>query len=100
MLIKSHDAFEETVKRQSEKLEHLKLAYDESYLDPTNVRSKLQKHLAFDSELSENEKRPVAVKAQEELLISKSAEPSYGLHLSDESSFHISSLDGPHPTLA
>ncbi|VDO69394.1 unnamed protein product [Heligmosomoides polygyrus] len=136
MLIKSHDAFEETVKKQSEKLEHLKadaskliasdneyrgdvearceevlqrhaamlesasrrrgllcdskkyhefirtcgelitwinaklqLAYDESYLDPTNLRSKLQKHLAFDSELTENEKRLVAVEAQGEQLI-------------------------------
>ncbi|CAJ0961940.1 unnamed protein product, partial [Mesorhabditis belari] len=39
----------------------LQLAYDESYLDPANLRSKLQKHLAFDSELSENEKRLNAV---------------------------------------
>ncbi|VDM73350.1 unnamed protein product, partial [Strongylus vulgaris] len=136
LLIKSHDAFEETVKKQSEKLESLKadanklmasdneyrgdvaarceevlqrhagmlessskrrmllcdskkyhefirtcgelitwinaklqLAYDESYLDPTNLRSKLQKHLAFDSELTENEKRLVAVEAQGEQLI-------------------------------
>ncbi|VDL75035.1 unnamed protein product [Nippostrongylus brasiliensis] len=136
MLIKSHDAFEETVRKQSEKLEHLKadalklsqsdneyrgdvearceevmqrhaallesasrrrgllhdskkyhefirtcgelitwinaklqLAYDESYLDPTNLRAKLQKHLAFDSELTENEKRLVAVEAQGEQLI-------------------------------
>lgn len=45
------------------------LAYDESYLDPTNLRSKLQKHLAFDSELTENEKRLVAVEAQGEQLI-------------------------------
>ncbi|CAJ0573578.1 unnamed protein product, partial [Mesorhabditis spiculigera] len=35
----------------------LQLAYDESYLDPANLRSKLQKHLAFDSELAENEQR-------------------------------------------
>uniref|UniRef100_A0A183G6D8 PH domain-containing protein n=1 Tax=Heligmosomoides polygyrus TaxID=6339 RepID=A0A183G6D8_HELPZ len=63
----------------------LQLAYDESYLDPTNLRSKLQKHLAFDSELSENEKRLVAVEALGEQLISKSAESSYLLHLSDES---------------
>uniref|UniRef100_A0A0K0DJQ5 PH domain-containing protein n=1 Tax=Angiostrongylus cantonensis TaxID=6313 RepID=A0A0K0DJQ5_ANGCA len=142
MLIKSHDAFEETVRKQSEKLECLKadakqlisgdneyrsdiearwclsfrceevmqryasmlelssrrrgllcdskkyhdfirtcgelitwinaklqLAYDESYLDPTNLRAKLQKHLAFDSELTENEKRLVAVEAQGEQLI-------------------------------
>ncbi|KAL6743755.1 hypothetical protein Aduo_016762 [Ancylostoma duodenale] len=136
LLIKSHDAFEETVKKQSEKLDHLKadaqklmaseneyrgdvearceevllrhaamlessnqrrgllcdskkyhefirtcgelitwinaklqLAYDESYLDPTNLRAKLQKHLAFDSELTENEKRLVAVEAQGEQLI-------------------------------
>ncbi|PIO70965.1 spectrin repeat-containing domain protein [Teladorsagia circumcincta] len=136
MLIKSHDAFEETVRKQSEKLENLKadaaklitsdneyrgdvearceevmqrhaamldsaakrrgllcdskkyhefirtcgelitwinaklqLANDESYLDPTNLRAKLQKHLAFDSELTENEKRLVAVEAQGEQLI-------------------------------
>ncbi|VDO76218.1 unnamed protein product [Haemonchus placei] len=136
MLIKSHDAFEETVRKQSEKLDNLKadadkliksdneyrgvvearceevlqrhaamlessskrrgllcdskkyhefirtcgelitwinaklqLAYDESYLDPTNLRAKLQKHLAFDSELTENEKRLVAVEAQGEQLI-------------------------------
>ncbi|KHJ79774.1 spectrin repeat-containing domain protein [Oesophagostomum dentatum] len=47
----------------------LQLAYDESYLDPTNLRAKLQKHLAFDSELTENEKRLVAVEAQGEQLI-------------------------------
>ncbi|CAI4223262.1 unnamed protein product [Auanema sp. JU1783] len=131
MLIKSHDAFEETVKKQSEKVDILKrdadtllksdneykgdisarseeilqrysnlldlssnrrrmlieskryhefirscgelitwitaklqLAYDESYLDPINLRSKLQKHLAFDSELNENEKRLAVVEEQ------------------------------------
>ncbi|KAK6758912.1 hypothetical protein RB195_016254 [Necator americanus] len=136
LLIKSHDAFEETIKKQGEKLVRLKsdaekligsdneyrgdvqarceevlqrheamletssnrrgllcdskkyhefirtcgelitwinaklqLAYDESYLDPTNLRAKLQKHLAFDSELTENEKRLVAVEAQGEQLI-------------------------------
>ncbi|KJH48207.1 spectrin repeat-containing domain protein [Dictyocaulus viviparus] len=136
MLIKSHDALEETVLKQSEKLDRLKadashlissdneyrgdvearceevmqryaamlelssqrrsllydskkyhdfirtcgelitwinaklqIAYDESYLDPTNLRAKLQKHLAFDSELTENEKRLVTVEAQGEQLI-------------------------------
>ncbi|CAB3398580.1 unnamed protein product [Caenorhabditis bovis] len=42
----------------------LQLAYDESFLDHTNLRSKLQKHMAFDSELVENEKRLTAVERQ------------------------------------
>lgn len=49
----------------------VQLAYDESYLDPTNLRSKLQKHLAFDSELTENEKRLVTVEDQGKKLISE-----------------------------
>ncbi|CAD6193236.1 unnamed protein product [Caenorhabditis auriculariae] len=136
MLIKSHNAFEETVKKQSEKMDllsknadllikngndyradiearrddvfsrynnllqlsaqrrsmlgdskryhefirqcgeliiwitaKLQLAYDESFLDQTNLRAKLQKHLAFDSELVENEKRLSAVEAQGEQLV-------------------------------
>uniref|UniRef100_A0A1I7X9F8 PH domain-containing protein n=1 Tax=Heterorhabditis bacteriophora TaxID=37862 RepID=A0A1I7X9F8_HETBA len=138
VLIKSHDAFEETVKKQGEKVDHLigeanklinsdneyrgdiearrdeilcrhkallessghrrvvlsdskkyhefirscgelitwinaklQLAYDESYLDPTNLRAKLQKHLAFDSELTENEKRLNTVDSQGKQLVSE-----------------------------
>ncbi|VDP46009.1 unnamed protein product [Heligmosomoides polygyrus] len=52
MLIKSHDAFEETVKRQSEKLEHLKadafklIASDNEYRGDVEARCEevLQRH--------------------------------------------------------
>lgn len=47
----------------------LQLAYDESFLDHTNLRSKLQKHMAFDSELVENEKRLSTVERQGEQLV-------------------------------
>ncbi|CAP39687.2 Protein CBR-SMA-1 [Caenorhabditis briggsae] len=47
----------------------LQLAYDESFLDHTNLRSKLQKHMAFDSELVENEKRLSNVERQGEELV-------------------------------
>ncbi|EJD74610.1 beta chain spectrin [Loa loa] len=36
---------------------NIQLAYDESFLDQTNLRVKLQKHLAFDAELEANEGR-------------------------------------------
>ncbi|VDM44604.1 unnamed protein product [Toxocara canis] len=35
----------------------IQLAYDESFLDQTNLRSKLQKHLVFEAELDANEGR-------------------------------------------
>uniref|UniRef100_A0A914XIB6 Spectrin alpha chain n=1 Tax=Plectus sambesii TaxID=2011161 RepID=A0A914XIB6_9BILA len=47
----------------------LQLAYDESFLDPTNLRSKLQKHLAFDAELHANQGRLDGVIAEGEGLI-------------------------------
>jgi DNA repair exonuclease SbcCD ATPase subunit len=47
------------------------MAYDESYLDSTNLRSKLQQHLAFDSELTENEKRLNTVEQEGEDFIQK-----------------------------
>ncbi|CAI2353897.1 unnamed protein product [Caenorhabditis sp. 36 PRJEB53466] len=49
----------------------LQLAYDESFLDHTNLRSKLQKHMAFDSELVENEKRLSTVERQGEELVAE-----------------------------
>ncbi|VDK88570.1 unnamed protein product, partial [Litomosoides sigmodontis] len=36
---------------------NIQLAYDESFLDQTNLRAKLQKHLTFDAELGANEGR-------------------------------------------
>ncbi len=37
--------------------EKLKTACDESYRDPTNLQTKLQKHQAFEAELSTNKAR-------------------------------------------
>ena len=37
--------------------EKLKTAKDESYLDPTNIRGKIQKHYNFEQELAANENR-------------------------------------------
>ena len=37
--------------------EKLQTASDESYRDPTNLQSKLQKHQAFEAELSANKER-------------------------------------------
>ena len=37
--------------------EKLQTASDESYRDPTNLQSKLQKHQAFEAELSANKGR-------------------------------------------
>ena len=37
--------------------EKFKVASDESYRDPTNLQSKLQKHQAFEAELSANKGR-------------------------------------------
>lgn len=47
----------------------LQMAYDESFLDHSNLRSKLQKHLAFDSELTENEKRLIGVEEEGENML-------------------------------
>lgn len=41
--------------------EKLKVAEDESYRDPTNLQSKLQKHNTFEAELSANKGRLDAV---------------------------------------
>lgn len=41
--------------------EKLKVAQDESYRDPTNLQSKLQKHRTFEAELSANKGRLDAV---------------------------------------
>ncbi len=37
--------------------EKLKTAKDDSYLDPTNIRGKLQKHVNFEQELKANKNR-------------------------------------------
>ncbi|KAI6229996.1 Spectrin repeat-containing domain protein [Aphelenchoides fujianensis] len=49
----------------------LQLAYDDAYIDPTNLRSKLRKHLAFDAELQQSEHRVEAVKAEGEKLLNE-----------------------------
>lgn len=46
------------------------IAGDESYRDPTNLQSKIQKHTAFESELVANRNRLNAVIAEGESLIS------------------------------
>lgn len=46
------------------------IAGDESYRDPTNLQSKIQKHAAFESELIANRNRLNAVTAEGESLIS------------------------------
>ena len=48
----------------------LQLAYDNDYIDPTNLRSKLQKHLAAEAELVANENRIEEIKAVGYKLIS------------------------------
>uniref|UniRef100_A0A158QA40 Spectrin beta chain n=1 Tax=Enterobius vermicularis TaxID=51028 RepID=A0A158QA40_ENTVE len=48
----------------------LQLAYDESYLDQTNLKSKLQKHLAFEAELDANEGRVNDIVSDGQKLIS------------------------------
>lgn len=47
----------------------LQLAYDEEYTDATSLRSKLQKHLAFETELQASEERVDAIRTQGERLI-------------------------------
>ncbi|KAI6237537.1 hypothetical protein M3Y95_00275500 [Aphelenchoides besseyi] len=49
----------------------LQLAYDDAYIDPTNLRSKLRKHLAFDAELQQSEHRIEKVKADGQQLLSE-----------------------------
>uniref|UniRef100_A0A915EL36 Uncharacterized protein n=1 Tax=Ditylenchus dipsaci TaxID=166011 RepID=A0A915EL36_9BILA len=49
----------------------LQLAYDDGFIDPTNLRSKLQKHLAFDAELQVSEDRVQAVQEDGEKLIAE-----------------------------
>ena len=43
--------------------EKLKTANDESYLDPTNIRGKLQKHINFEQELRANRNRLDEIKS-------------------------------------
>ncbi|VDK61916.1 unnamed protein product [Onchocerca ochengi] len=51
---------------------NIQLAYDESFLDQTNLRAKLQKHLTFDAELEANEGRVKSmVEAGNKLIASK-----------------------------
>ncbi|XP_063234159.1 spectrin alpha chain, non-erythrocytic 1 isoform X2 [Bacillus rossius redtenbacheri] len=45
------------------------VAVDESYRDPSNLQSKIQKHVAFESELAANRGRVAAVTAEGEKLI-------------------------------
>lgn len=49
--------------------EKLQVAIDESYRDPTNLQSKIQKHQAFEAELTANEGRVDAVVSEGENLI-------------------------------
>ncbi|KAI1720497.1 spectrin repeat domain-containing protein [Ditylenchus destructor] len=51
--------------------EKLQLAYDDGFIDPTNLRSKLQKHLAFDAELQASVDRIQAVREDGEQLIAE-----------------------------
>lgn len=50
----------------------LQLAYDDGYIDPTNLKSKLRKHLAFDAELQQNEHRVETIKTEGEKLLKES----------------------------
>lgn len=43
--------------------EKMQIASDESYRDPTNLQGKIQKHQAFEAELTANRKRVDAVSA-------------------------------------
>lgn len=49
----------------------LQLAYDDGFIDPTNLRFKLQKHLAFDAELAASGDRVDSVRQNGERLISE-----------------------------
>lgn len=50
-------------------LQKQQISADESYRDPTNLQSKIQKHAAFESELAANKSRVGAVTAEGEALI-------------------------------
>ncbi|KAI6189412.1 Karst [Aphelenchoides bicaudatus] len=50
----------------------LQLAYDDGYIDPTNLRSKLRKHLAFDAELQQSEHRVKTIREEGEKLLKES----------------------------
>lgn len=49
--------------------EKLKTAKDESYLDPTNIRGKLQKHVNFEQELRANRNRLDEIKSTGQELV-------------------------------
>ncbi|CAD5225498.1 unnamed protein product [Bursaphelenchus okinawaensis] len=49
----------------------LQLAYDDSYVDPTNLRSKLQRHQTFDAELQQSDDRVEAIRREGEKLINE-----------------------------
>lgn len=49
----------------------LQLAYDESFVDPANLRSKLQRHQAFHAELQQSEQRVLTIRAEGEKLASE-----------------------------
>src|SRR5699024_4141158 len=49
--------------------EKLKTASDQSYLDPTNIRGKLQKHTNFEQELRANRNRLDEIKSAAQELI-------------------------------
>ena len=48
--------------------EKVQTASDESYRDPTNLQSKLQKHQAFEAELSANKGRVESVRQVKRLI--------------------------------
>lgn len=49
----------------------IQLAYDDNLVDSTNLRSKLQRHEAFDAELQQSDGRFEAIKKEGEKLISE-----------------------------
>lgn len=57
--------------------EKIQVASDESYRDPTNLLSKIQKQAAFEAELSANKGRVDAVMAEGEILIGNGHYASY-----------------------
>ncbi|CAG2161762.1 unnamed protein product, partial [Oppiella nova] len=67
--------------------EKLKVASDESYRDPINLLSKIQKHAAFEAELAANKGRVDAVVNEGEALI------SCGHFMSDEIQNHLQHIE-------
>ena len=49
----------------------LQLAYDDTYIDPTQLRSKLRKHIAFDVELQQSEHHVEALREQGQRLLNE-----------------------------